>query len=79
MPKKQNPCELRTTRATKKLFFFLTFLCWIFFHKFLTKFLNISGDSQDQGITFWTYYLGDFCIKSLKFVNFIHFDQLKRL
>jgi hypothetical protein len=34
---------------------------------------------SNQGITFWTYKLDDFCIKSLKFVNFIHFDQWKRV
>jgi hypothetical protein len=43
MPQKQNSFVLRATRATKKTFYFLTFLGWIFFHKFLTNFLNISS------------------------------------
>jgi hypothetical protein len=43
MPQKQNPCELRAARAGQKTFYFLTFLSWIFFNKFLTKFLKISS------------------------------------
>jgi hypothetical protein len=37
MPQKQKYFEVRAARAAKKK----TFLGWIFFHKFLTKFLNI--------------------------------------
>jgi hypothetical protein len=42
MPQKQNSFVLSTTWAAKKINYFLTFLGWIFFHRFLTKFLNIS-------------------------------------
>jgi hypothetical protein len=48
MPQKQNSFVLGTARAAKKTFYFLTFLDWIFFHKFLTKFLNISSISKSS-------------------------------
>jgi hypothetical protein len=41
MPQKHNSFVLRAGRAAKKTFYFLTFLGWNFFHRFLTKFLNI--------------------------------------
>jgi hypothetical protein len=31
----------KTKSGSQKTFYFLTFLSWIFFHKFLTKFLII--------------------------------------
>jgi hypothetical protein len=43
MPQKQNSFVLGAAQATTKTFYFLTFLGWIFFHRFLTKFLNISS------------------------------------
>jgi hypothetical protein len=43
MLQKQNYFEVRAARTAKKLLIFLTFLGWIFFHKFLTKFLIISS------------------------------------
>jgi hypothetical protein len=43
IPQKQNSFILRAGRAAKKTFYFFTFSGWIFFHRFLTKFLNISS------------------------------------
>jgi hypothetical protein len=43
MPQKQNSFEVRAAWADQKTFYFLTFLGWIFFHRFLTKLLNISS------------------------------------
>jgi hypothetical protein len=43
MPQKQNSFRLRVARADPKTFYILTFLGWIFFHRFLTKFLNFSN------------------------------------
>ena len=40
--------------AAKKTFYFLTFLSWVFFHKFLTKFLNISSIWKSSK-THWLY------------------------
>jgi hypothetical protein len=41
MPQKHNYFELRATSGSQKTFYFSTFLGWIFFHKFLTKFLKL--------------------------------------
>jgi hypothetical protein len=43
MPQKKNYFKFRAPRADQKTFYFLTFLSWIFFHRFLTKFLIISS------------------------------------
>ena len=48
MPKKQNYFELRAASGSQKTFYFKTFLGWIFFHKFLTKFLNISSTQKSS-------------------------------
>jgi hypothetical protein len=42
MSQKQNYFKVRAAHVAKN-FLFLTFLDWIFFHKFLTKFLIISS------------------------------------
>jgi hypothetical protein len=47
MPQKQNPSELRTARAAKNFLFF-NFLELDFFHKFFTKFLNISSTRKSS-------------------------------
>jgi hypothetical protein len=41
MPQKQNYFELRAASGNQFYFYFKTFLGWIFFHKFLTKFLKL--------------------------------------
>jgi hypothetical protein len=43
MPQKRNSFVLEAAQVAKKTFYFLTFLGWIFFHRFLTKLLNISS------------------------------------
>jgi hypothetical protein len=50
MPQKQNYFELWAASGNQKTFYFLTFLDWIFFHKFLTKFLNISSTWKSSKI-----------------------------
>jgi hypothetical protein len=43
MPQKHIFCVMRAVLGNQKTFYFLTFLDWIFFHKFFKKFLNISS------------------------------------
>jgi hypothetical protein len=50
MPQKQNYFELRAASGSQKTFYFKTFLGWIFFRKFLTKFLNISSTWKSSKI-----------------------------
>jgi hypothetical protein len=53
MTQKQNYFELQAASGSQKTFYLKTFLGWIFFHKFLTKFLIISStvkSSKTHGI-----------------------------
>jgi hypothetical protein len=43
MPQKQNSFEVWAARVDQFFIYILTFLGWILFHRFLTKFLNISS------------------------------------
>jgi hypothetical protein len=48
MPQKQNSFVLWAARVAKKTYHFIFFGGWIFFHRFLTKFLNISSTSKSS-------------------------------
>jgi hypothetical protein len=44
----------------------------ISFYNFL-----FGGEVYSWDITFCTYYLSEFCLRPLKFVSFVHFNQFK--
>jgi hypothetical protein len=55
---------MRIASGSQKTFYFLTFLGWIFFHEFLTKFLTPKGlglpyvvgfSDFGQAINFWIF------------------------